>query len=613
MLQPGMLLQDRYHITRQLGSGGMGKVYMAEDSRLPGRRCAIKEMLPDQLAAQDRNWAIGAFQQEAQMLANLKHSGLAGVTDCFAEYGNWYLAMDYIEGETLDDYLTHMPGGRLPAEEAVRIIRQLCEVLNYLHNQNPPVIFRDLKPGNVMLTPQGEVKLIDFGIARFFKSGQTRDTVNLGTPGYAAPEQYGKLGLQSGPRSDVYSLGVLLLQMVTGYDPTITPFPLPEPRSVMRNIPPHIAAVITQATYPQPEARYGSVREMQQALFPPTYPLPPQAGPAAPSHPARPNWLLPVAGSVGTIVVLAICAVIIWASGLLPISPSTPAPDPVETVAPTTAPAATYTALPETKTEPPAIELVPPSAEPTQTPTRTPHPTATPIPTAAPVSVWSDLGKSVKGRNLSMLTMGYEGGTSVVIVGSIQGDQSRTSDLVQAVIDNFERNLSQIPQDVAFYFIPSINPDGNAANTRFNANDVDLNRNWDTADWTSNAAVPGYPSGKAGAGGSRPFSEPETQALSSLLLQLQRSSKLRVVILHTSVSSPNEVFAGDDDAKGIASTFASAMGYSIEDSWGAYTPTGEVITWCGEEDIISIDVIIPANSTPSVDKTVRALLNVAQY
>jgi len=276
MLQPGILLQNRYRILRQLGGGGMGVVYLAEDSRLPGRRCAIKEMSPDQLPAPDRNWAIQAFQQEAQMLANLKHPGLTLVTDYFPEHSNWYLVMDFIEGETLEARLAKAPGGRLPVEEALRITRQLCEVLTYLHNQNPPVIFRDLKPSNVMLTLQGEVKLIDFGIARFFKPGQTRDTVNLGTPGYAAPEQYGKMGLQSGPRADVYSLGALLLQMISGYDPTLTPFPLPDPRSVMRNIPPHIAAVITQATQATPDLRYGSIREMQQALFPPIYLIQPQ-------------------------------------------------------------------------------------------------------------------------------------------------------------------------------------------------------------------------------------------------------------------------------------------------------------------------------------------------
>jgi serine/threonine-protein kinase len=136
------------------------------------------------------------------------------------------------------------------------IVLQLCKVLEYLHTLNPPVIFRDLKPGNVMLTGKNEVKLIDFGIARFFKPGQTRDTVNLGTPGYAAPELYGGAG-QSDPRTDVYSLGVLLYQMLTGYDPTaaVTPFPLPDLRSVTQELPSNVIEVISRAIQLRPDWR----------------------------------------------------------------------------------------------------------------------------------------------------------------------------------------------------------------------------------------------------------------------------------------------------------------------------------------------------------------------
>jgi len=292
MLNQGALLQGRYRILRQIGGGGMGIVYLAEDTRLAGRRCAIKEMSPAQLAPQDRTWAIPAFQQEAQMLANLKHHGLTPVTDFFPEGGNWYLVMDFVEGETLEKRLEKAPGGRLPLGEALNVTRQLCDVLEYLHRQTPPVVFRDLKPGNVMLTPGGEVKLIDFGIARFFKVGQTRDTVNLGTPGYAAPELYGGLG-QSDPRSDVYSLGALLLQMVTGYDPVlaVTPFPLPAAGSLMPGLPPHVAKAISRATRVQPNLRHQSVIELRQALFPPTEaPYPPPSRAAPQTEPMRRGW-----------------------------------------------------------------------------------------------------------------------------------------------------------------------------------------------------------------------------------------------------------------------------------------------------------------------------------
>jgi serine/threonine protein kinase len=294
MLDQGMLLQNRYCILHQIGGGGMGTVFLAEDTRLPGRKCTIKEMSPAQLAPQDRNWAIAAFRQEAQMLAGLNHPGLTAVTDFFPEGGNWYLVMDYVEGETLKDRLERVRGGRLPLEEALDIARQLCNVLEYLHGQDPPVVFRDLKPGNVMIAPQGEVKLIDFGIARFFKPGQTRDTVNLGTPGYAAPEQYGGLG-QSDPRTDIYSLGVLLHRLVTGYDPTaaVAPFPLPPPRDLEQGLPAYMEDVISRATRMKPEARYQSIQELRWALFPPAETGPAQVVETAVYPPLRPPPLPP--------------------------------------------------------------------------------------------------------------------------------------------------------------------------------------------------------------------------------------------------------------------------------------------------------------------------------
>jgi serine/threonine protein kinase len=244
-------------------------------------------MSPAQLAPGDRAWAIRAFQQEAQILARLSHPGLTAVTDFFSEGGDWYLVMDCVKGETLKDRLEQARGGRLPLEEALNIVRQLCNVLGYLHEQTPPVVFRDLKPGNVMITPQGEVKLIDFGIARFFKPGQTRDTISLGTPGYAAPEQYGGLG-QSDPRADVYSLGALLLQMVTGYDPTTaaTPFPLPSSGSQMRGLPAHVDEAISCATRMQPDLRYQDVSELRGALFPPTWVLPSGTPPGSQPRPS---------------------------------------------------------------------------------------------------------------------------------------------------------------------------------------------------------------------------------------------------------------------------------------------------------------------------------------
>jgi len=262
MLQVGVLLQNRYRILRELGGGGMGTVYLAEDARLPGRQCAIKQLSPAQVPAEDRNWAIQYFQQEAQLLARLYHPGLTRVTDYFPEKGCWYLVMDFIAGETLEQHLARL--GKLPLEESLSIIIQICDVLEFLHRQTPAIIFRDLKPSNIMLTPDGQVKLIDFGIARFFNPGKTRDTVNLGTPGYAAPEQFGGMG-QSDPRTDVYSLGVLLHQLLTELDPTEMPLGMPL-APLSRAFPKHIETAIRQATQLDPAQRFSSAFTFRQAL-----------------------------------------------------------------------------------------------------------------------------------------------------------------------------------------------------------------------------------------------------------------------------------------------------------------------------------------------------------
>ncbi len=218
---PDLLLRQRYHLLKQIGEGGFGAVYKAEDTQLGNRLVAIKEMQPSGLNPQELQEATEAFRQEALLLAGLAHSSLPRIYDHFSEDGHWYLVMEFIDGTTLEQYLT-VRGGRLPVAEALDLGIQLCRVLEYLHTRQPPIVFRDLKPANVMLTAAGAIYLIDFGIARLFKPGQQKDTIAFGSPGYAAPEQYGKK--QTTPRSDVYSLGVLLHQALTGHDPTENPF-----------------------------------------------------------------------------------------------------------------------------------------------------------------------------------------------------------------------------------------------------------------------------------------------------------------------------------------------------------------------------------------------------
>src|SRR5713101_5699505 len=216
------LLKQRYRIIDQLGQGGFGAVYKAEDTRFGNRLVAVKEMSEGGLSLKEIARATGSFKHEALLLAGLLHPNLPRIYDHFFDAGHWYLVMDFIEGETLEGYLANLGKDHLPIEEVVDIGIQLCTVLDYLHTQEPPIIFRDLKPANVMRTSSGHLYLIDFGIARHFKPGQTRDTIPLGSPGYAAPEQYGRA--QTTPQTDIYSLGAMLHQLLTGDDPAQTPF-----------------------------------------------------------------------------------------------------------------------------------------------------------------------------------------------------------------------------------------------------------------------------------------------------------------------------------------------------------------------------------------------------
>lgn len=220
-LSPDTLLDNRYLIVKVLGRGGMGAVYQAKDRRLNNAYVAIKEMSTNAIVS-DLEAATTAFKQEARILQGLKHPALPRISDLFAQgEDRWYLVMDYIEGETLEAIAKKR--GPISEAEVLDWAKQLCEILDYLHNQIPPVIFRDLKPSNIMLTSRGEIKLIDFGIARHFKHGLSSDTIAYGSIGFSAPEQYGD-GRQTDARSDIYSLGATLHYLLTGVDPGKEPF-----------------------------------------------------------------------------------------------------------------------------------------------------------------------------------------------------------------------------------------------------------------------------------------------------------------------------------------------------------------------------------------------------
>lgn len=265
MLPPQTILSGRYIITRRVGRGGMGAVYQAADTRIPGKIWAIKEMsdaaITDPLEKQQ---ARVNFRQEALILAQLDHPNLPTVTDHFTEGNKQYLVMDFIAGETLVERLNREGGGPLPVDEVIGWAEQLCTVLEYLHGQSPPLIFRDLKPGNVMVTPGGTVKLIDFGIARIFKPGKATDTAYFGTAGYAPKEQYGKG--QTDARSDIYALGATLHHLLTGVDPALNPFYFEDIRRLNKRAPAHVADCVMKALADDPDDRWQSAAEMKTTL-----------------------------------------------------------------------------------------------------------------------------------------------------------------------------------------------------------------------------------------------------------------------------------------------------------------------------------------------------------
>jgi serine/threonine protein kinase len=255
------------------------------------RVVAIKVIELDTLNASQVIEATDTFNRELGLLSGLDHAHLPSIHEHFIDATHWYLVMDYIAGEPLDVYLASLDESALPLKEVIAIGLQLCDVLRYLHQQEPPIIFRDVKPGNIMRAPGGHLYLIDFGIARRFKPGQSRDTTPLGSPGFAAPEQYGRE--QSTVRTDIYGLGATLYYLLTGYDPSYSPFRLPPVEQLCPSLPSSLVDLITSMLSLDPVARPADMAAVQQALLNMTSLLERErvSGSLLPTRPARPHRL----------------------------------------------------------------------------------------------------------------------------------------------------------------------------------------------------------------------------------------------------------------------------------------------------------------------------------
>ena len=196
------------------------------------------------------------------MMMKLDHPAIPRIVDIIEDENSIFVARDYIEGETLETLIKR--SGPQPVDKVINWGKQLCNVLGYLHSQEPPCIYRDVKPANMILRPDNTVTLIDFGIARTYKPGQREDTVILGTRGYAAPEQFG--GSQTDARTDIFGLGMTMFRLVTGINPTEPPYEVKPIRLVNPNLPQGLEYIISKCTQPNPEERYQTCNDLMDDM-----------------------------------------------------------------------------------------------------------------------------------------------------------------------------------------------------------------------------------------------------------------------------------------------------------------------------------------------------------
>lgn len=269
-LAQGTLLVDRYKIVKRIGGGGMGSVYMAEDQNLANRPVAVKEMIEMFADESSRLKAIEDFKRESELLAQLDHPSIPTIYQYFfdKERGRYYLVMKYIDGGDLAAR-QRVAGGRVDELTVTKWAVETCDVLDYIHSQSPPIIYRDLKPANLMIDSRtNRIMLVDFGIARFVAATQKGVTA-IGTMGYAPPELFAG---NVEKRSDIYSLGATMFHLLTGQDPQDNPLLIfdfgknPKPRQIVPDISPEMEEMICRSVEHKPENRFPSAKAFGQEL-----------------------------------------------------------------------------------------------------------------------------------------------------------------------------------------------------------------------------------------------------------------------------------------------------------------------------------------------------------
>lgn len=263
-LEAGVLLNDRYRILRTIGQGGMGTVYQAEHERLSAI-LAVKEIRGLQATGTAQKATLDQYEQEARFLVRLNHPNLPKVTDAFVDHDRFYLVMEFVEGVTLEARFKELGARPMDPQKVVEWGLQIADVLAYLHSQQPPIIFRDLKPSNVMVQPDGGIKLIDFGIARRFQPGADKDTSLLGSVGYSPPEQFGRH--QTDTRSDIYAFGATLHHLLTARDPSQTPFKFPPAQQLNPAVPEALSKLLAQCLAMEADQRPPNIHLVASGLL----------------------------------------------------------------------------------------------------------------------------------------------------------------------------------------------------------------------------------------------------------------------------------------------------------------------------------------------------------
>lgn len=290
-LKDGTILRGRYRLNNIEGQGGMGNVYQAEDLRLPGRLCAIKEVQPEPNATQEmREQEQAQFLREASLLARLDHPNLPKVSDFFTEGEHEYLVMDYVPGKNLKELIddSKLSGKPLGLSFVLAWARQIVDALEYLHRQDPPILHRDIKPANIKLTPDDRIKVVDFGLAKLMVADDSRTITVLqgrGTAYYTPLEQYGGESGHTDVRSDIYALGATIYHLLSGRPPPeakqrfLNPESLQSLKKLNKQVTKNLSDAVDWALEMHPDDRPSSIAELRNAILG-TTPRPPRK----PSH-----------------------------------------------------------------------------------------------------------------------------------------------------------------------------------------------------------------------------------------------------------------------------------------------------------------------------------------